>query len=324
MRSEQPKRKLSKTGKRVFAVLIGILVGIGLALTLFLQKEHVHAPSHKDSVATNVVSDSVKAQASLIETSLKEFYTNDSMIYLDPTHVTAPLDSLEAQVKAIKASDSAESSLVNELVGKVDTLNKKQTLAKKVNDLFTLPILNGDKLTEGVKLKDSAEVNDEKVEATDGFYELVNAAIDMANSLKGHDSAAAASDSVAKDSTVAPKQDTAKDTGASGQSGTDTSAAPTTTRSGNELVGTNSAQVADASNPAWSWGGGIKEQFIATVQARGLVGSSYILEPAMISNKGAGIYNLYKADGTYMVSVNCKTGMFAGNAGKRTLAELLQ
>ncbi|MCW1043284.1 cell division site-positioning protein MapZ family protein, partial [Streptococcus anginosus] len=38
----------------------------------------------------------------------------------------------------------------------------------------------------------------------------------------------------------------------------------------------------------------------------------YILERVNIVN-GNGYYNLYKPDGTYLFTLNCKTGYFVGN-----------
>ncbi|MGL4697285.1 cell division site-positioning protein MapZ family protein [Enterococcus larvae] len=75
-------------------------------------------------------------------------------------------------------------------------------------------------------------------------------------------------------------------------------------------------QVADTSNAAWVWAAGIKEQVIATCMSRGyIVDGGYYLEPARIVN-GQGYYNLYKTDGTYLVTINAQTGWFKGNASR--------
>lgn len=55
------------------------------------------------------------------------------------------------------------------------------------------------------------------------------------------------------------------------------------------------------------------EKIVATSQARGYIsGNQYILEPVNIIN-GNGYYNMFKPDGTYLFSINCKTGYFVGN-----------
>ncbi|MBL1224692.1 cell division site-positioning protein MapZ family protein [Enterococcus sp. BWR-S5] len=75
-------------------------------------------------------------------------------------------------------------------------------------------------------------------------------------------------------------------------------------------------QVADSSNAAWVWSAGIKEKVIATCMERGyIVDGGYYLEPARIVN-GQGYYNLYKTDGTYLVTINAQTGWFKGNASR--------
>lgn len=74
--------------------------------------------------------------------------------------------------------------------------------------------------------------------------------------------------------------------------------------------------VADTTNAAWVWAAGIKEKVIATCMERGyIVDGGYYLEPARIVN-GQGYYNLYKTDGTYLVTINAQTGWFKGNASR--------
>ncbi|MBY5035404.1 hypothetical protein K6V78_10205 [Streptococcus gallolyticus] len=69
----------------------------------------------------------------------------------------------------------------------------------------------------------------------------------------------------------------------------------------------------DPTNDAWNFNEGVLEKIIATSQARGYVsGNQYILEKVNIIN-GKGYYNLYKPDGTYLFSINAKTGYFVGN-----------
>ena len=75
----------------------------------------------------------------------------------------------------------------------------------------------------------------------------------------------------------------------------------------------NANVVADTSNPAWTWGDGILDKVISTSHSRGYFsGDNFILEPVNIIN-GNGYYNLYLPDGTYLFSINCKTGYFVGN-----------
>lgn len=72
--------------------------------------------------------------------------------------------------------------------------------------------------------------------------------------------------------------------------------------------------IADTNNPAWTFNEGILEKIVATSQQRGYIsGNNYILEKVNIIN-GNGYYNMFKPDGTYLFSINAKTGYFVGNA----------
>lgn len=73
------------------------------------------------------------------------------------------------------------------------------------------------------------------------------------------------------------------------------------------------SKINDVNNEAWVFNPGVLEKIIATSQQRGyIVGNQYILEKVNIIN-GRGYYNLFRPDGTYLFSINCKTGYFVGN-----------
>ncbi|MGV3294046.1 cell division site-positioning protein MapZ family protein [Streptococcus pluranimalium] len=75
----------------------------------------------------------------------------------------------------------------------------------------------------------------------------------------------------------------------------------------------NNAAIADSGNAAWNFAPGILETVVGKAQARGNIsGNNYILERVNIIN-GNGYYNMFKPDGTYLFSINAKTGYFVGN-----------
>ncbi|HFI0645317.1 TPA: cell division site-positioning protein MapZ family protein [Streptococcus suis] len=75
----------------------------------------------------------------------------------------------------------------------------------------------------------------------------------------------------------------------------------------------NQALIDDVNNEAWTFNPGILENIVAISQQRGYItGNQYILEKVNIIN-GNGYYNMFKPDGTYLFSINCKTGYFVGN-----------
>lgn len=75
----------------------------------------------------------------------------------------------------------------------------------------------------------------------------------------------------------------------------------------------NEATIADSQNPAWTFTPGVLEEILRISRERGYItGDNYILEPVNIIN-GNGYYNMFKPDGTYLFSINAKTGYFVGN-----------
>ncbi|WP_321537674.1 cell division site-positioning protein MapZ family protein [Streptococcus suis] len=75
----------------------------------------------------------------------------------------------------------------------------------------------------------------------------------------------------------------------------------------------NQDLINDVNNPSWTFNPGILENIVAISQQRGYItGNQYILEKVNIIN-GNGYYNMFKPDGTYLFSINCKTGYFVGN-----------
>lgn len=76
----------------------------------------------------------------------------------------------------------------------------------------------------------------------------------------------------------------------------------------------NDVAIADSSNPAWAFNPGVLENIINISRARGyFTDNNYYVEPVNIIN-GNGYYNMFKSDGTYLFSINAKTGYFVGNA----------
>ena len=75
----------------------------------------------------------------------------------------------------------------------------------------------------------------------------------------------------------------------------------------------NQAAIDDVNNEAWNFNPGVLENIINISRQRGYItGNEYYLEKVNIIN-GRGYYNLFKPDGTYLFSINCKTGYFVGN-----------
>ena len=76
----------------------------------------------------------------------------------------------------------------------------------------------------------------------------------------------------------------------------------------------NQAAINDVNNPAWNFPAGVLENILNESRRRGyFTGDNYVLERVNIIN-GNGYYNLFKSDGTYLFSINARTGYYVGNA----------
>lgn len=74
------------------------------------------------------------------------------------------------------------------------------------------------------------------------------------------------------------------------------------------------AKLVDTENPAWFFTPGVLERILDDARRNGyIVGDQYIIERVNIIN-GNGYFNLFKPDGTYLFSINAKTGYYVGNA----------
>ncbi|MBJ6745953.1 Holliday junction resolvase [Streptococcus sp. 121] len=74
------------------------------------------------------------------------------------------------------------------------------------------------------------------------------------------------------------------------------------------------AKLVDSENQAWFFTPGVLERILDDARRNGyIVGNQYILERVNIIN-GNAYFNLFKPDGTYLFSINAKTGYYVGNA----------
>lgn len=106
------------------------------------------------------------------------------------------------------------------------------------------------------------------------------------------------------------------------------SKATPTNRNNQPIISSRQSDINDTNNAGWVWADGIYDQVINECIKRGyIVAGGFTLEPVRIEN-GEGYYNLYatntnstlmqgvseKALPMYLVTINCKTGFFRGNA----------
>lgn len=246
------------------------------------------------------------------------FYTDSNKTALK----NSQFDKL-SQLKTLldKLEGSREYTLAK---SKYDSLATQIKAIQDVNAQFEKPAIMDGVLDTNAKAKSDAKFTDIKTGNTE-----LDKVLDKAISLGKSQQTSASSSSSSETSSSSSSQ--ASENTASETSPSSSNTASTETRSTRSEVnmGVSSAGVAvqrsasrvsynqsaidDSNNSAWDFADGVLEQILATSRSRGYItGNQYILERVNIVN-GNGYYNLYKPDGTYLFTLNCKTGYFVGN-----------
>ena len=244
------------------------------------------------------------------------FYTDSNKTALK----NSQFDKL-SQLKTLldKLEGSREYTLAK---SKYDSLATQIKAIQDVNAQFEKPAIVDGVLDTNAKAKSDAKFTDIKTGNTE-LDKVLDKAISLGKSQQT--SASSSSSSQTSSSSQASSNATSETSPSS------SNAASTETRSTRSEVnmGVSSAGVAvqrsasrvsynqsaidDSNNSAWDFADGVLEQILATSRSRGYItGNQYILERVNIVN-GNGYYNLYKPDGTYLFTLNCKTGYFVGN-----------
>ena len=260
-----------------------------------------------------------------IQPILEDFNSQYDAFYTD-SNKTALKNSQFDKLSQLKTLlDKLEGSREHTLAkSKYDSLATQIKAIQDVNAQFEKPAIVDGVLDTNAKAKSDAKFTDIKTGNTE-----LDKVLDKAISLGKSQQTSASSSSSSETSNLSSRQ--ASENTASETSPSSSNAASTETRSTHSEVnmGVSSAGVAvqrsasrvsynqsaidDSNNSAWDFADGVLEQILATSRSRGYItGNQYILERVNIVN-GNGYYNLYKPDGTYLFTLNCKTGYFVGN-----------
>lgn len=246
------------------------------------------------------------------------FYTDSNKTALK----NSQFDKL-SQLKTLldKLEGSREYTLAK---SKYDSLATQIKAIQDVNAQFDKPAIVDGVLDTNAKAKSDAKFTDIKTGNTE-LDKVLDKAISLGKSQQTSTSSSSSSQTSSSSSSQASSNTTSETSPSS------SNAASNETRSSRSKVnmGVSSAGVAvqrsasrvaynqsaidDSNNSAWDFADGVLEQILATSRSRGYItGDQYILERVNIVN-GNGYYNLYKPDGTYLFTLNCKTGYFVGN-----------
>ena len=260
------------------------------------------------------------------QTDLQEFNTLYDAFYTDANKTAlknSQFDKLD-QLKTLldKLEGSREHTLAK---SKYDSLATQIKAIQDINAQFETPAITDGVLDTNAKIKADAKFTEIKTGNTE-----LDKLLDKAISLGKSQQTSASSSSSSSSSQESSSATTDSSTSSSSASSSSASSAPTAPASNDTNGGLssdgvnlqrsvsrvpyNQSAVDDSNNPAWTFADGVLEQILATSRARGYItGNQYILERVNIVN-GNGYYNLYKPDGTYLFTLNCKTGYFVGNA----------
>ncbi len=322
-------------------VVIGALTVLALAIIggsyALYKVTHSQSAKTTSTASSAVISSSSKgASASdnkAFEDMYKNFFTDDEQTKLanDQFGKLSDLEKLLKKLKKTKYYDAAKT--------KYDNLKKQIEAIEKVNSKYESDALVDGSYNASISVKSDANFNDlsERVTNTGNasldsiIQEVIKGGktqLEEKGKAASATSAVTASESV---NTATPSGDNTSGaansgvTGAAGGVSSGTAATSTVVTRGimnynpsilqrdRSRVPYNANVVADTSNPAWTWADGVLDKIIATSHSRGYFsGDNFILEPVNIIN-GNGYYNMYLPDGTYLFSINCKTGYYVGN-----------
>ncbi|MFA9492348.1 cell division site-positioning protein MapZ family protein [Streptococcus sp. E17BB] len=302
----RPKRKGWIIGS-LAALFLGI-IGLAYGLNQFNKQATTNMSSSQTSTSkssSTATSSAKPADVKAFDDLYKTFFADDALTKPKNSEFDN-ITALEDALKTLEGTSDYEAAKA-----KVDSLKKAITAITPVNEQFETPaIVNGEKVEAKVKEGASFDhltasvLNTGKANLDTLLQGVITEAKGLANSGTAPSTTAQQDKSTTPDTAI-PDVSDAK---------ASKSSEPTVPLQ-RELsrVPYNQAVIADSSNPAWAFNDGVLEEILRVSRERGyFTGDNYILEPVNIIN-GNGYYNLFKSDGTYLFSINAKTGYFVGN-----------
>ena len=306
-RSDQPIEK-PKSKKKLAILSVIILVFLLILGGSYYVYRQISRSSQE--IQTKAADSGLVSNQSVLE----QFNTLYDTFYTDENK-TALKNSQFSQLNQLKELlDKLEGAREHTLAkSKYDSLETQIKAIQELNAQFETPAITDGVLDTNAKIKADAKFTDIKTGNTE-IDKLLDKAISLGKSQLASTTTAsttAASQEASSPTTESSPSTSTSDTAASTNSGL-SSEGVNLQRSASR-VPYNQSAVNDSSNPAWTFADGVLEQILETSRARGYItGNQYILERVNIVN-GNGYYNLYKPDGTYLFTLNCKTGYFVGN-----------
>ena len=262
-----------------------------------------------------------------IQPILEDFNSQYDAFYTD-SNKTALKNSQFDKLSQLKTLlDKLEGSREHTLAkSKYDSLATQIKAIQDVNAQFEKPAIVDGVLDTNAKAKSDAKFTDIKTGNTE-IDKVLDKAISLGKSQQTSTSSSSSgqASSSSQASTNSSTESTTSNTSPSSSASSNNSVSARDDSHGglsssgvnlqraSSRVPFNQSAIDDSNNSAWDFADGVLEQILATSRSRGYItGNQYILERVNIVN-GNGYYNLYKPDGTYLFTLNCKTGYFVGN-----------
>ena len=312
-----------KKSKKGFVLTALALVSVIICVSAYYVYRQVNRSAQE--IQTSQSSSSEQNVQPILEdfnSQYDAFYTDSNKTALK----NSQFDKL-SQLKTLldKLEGSREHTLAK---SKYDSLATQIKAIQDVNAQFEKPAIVDGVLNTNAKAKSDAKFTEIKTGNTE-----IDKVLDKAISLGKSQQTSTSSSSSSQTSSSSSSQTSSN----SSTDNTTSNASPSSSASSNNSVSArddsygglsssgvnlqrassrvpfNQSAVDDSNNSAWDFADGVLEQILATSRSRGYItGNQYILERVNIVN-GNGYYNLYKPDGTYLFTLNCKTGYFVGN-----------
>ena len=305
--SEDGKSKKKWVLYGILAALVVLILGTGYYV--YRQVARSTKEIQTSQSTTNTQSD------------VEEFNNLYDAFYTD-SNKTALKNSQFDKLPQLKTSlDKLEGSREYTLAkSKYDSLATQIKAIQDVNAQFEKPAIVDGVLDTNAKAKSDAKFTEIKTGNTE-LDKLLDKAISLGKSQQTAPSSSSSSQASSSSSTESATDNTSPSSSASSNNSVSArddshgglSSSGVDLQRASSRVPFNQSAVDDSNNSAWDFADGVLEQILATSRSRGYItGNQYILERVNIVN-GNGYYNLYKPDGTYLFTLNCKTGYFVGN-----------
>lgn len=305
-----------KKSKKGFVLTALALVSVIICVSAYYVYRQVNRSTKE--IQTSQSATANQSDVDDFNTLYDAFYTDSNKTALK----NSQFDKL-SQLKTLldKLEGSREYTLAK---SKYDSLATQIKAIQDVNAQFEKPAIVDGVLDTNAKAKSDAKFTDIKTGNTE-LDKVLDKAISLGKSQQTSTSSSSSSQTSSSNSSQASSNTTSETSPSSSNTASNetrstrsevnmglSSAGVAVQRSASR-VAYNQSAIDDSNNSAWDFADGVLEQILATSRSRGYItGDQYILERVNIVN-GNGYYNLYKPDGTYLFTLNCKTGYFVGN-----------